>query len=91
MVCRQLRTNSCKDLLTRLDGCGKLPFAYDEKEMVYKEVRATETFTSPVKLSKEFDQDVDDDVRYFSMCQHYSFIFLFFVWVLFYTNVIIIS
>ena len=40
-----------------------MPFTYDEREKIYKEVQATQIFTSPVKQSKEFDQDdVDEDV-----------------------------
>jgi len=54
-----------------LDESGRLPFAYDEKEKVYKAVQATQIFTSPVKQNKEFDDEDGDDVRDLSSFEDY--------------------
>ena len=61
-TCRQLRVTSLKEMINHLDESGRLPFAYDEKEKVYKAIQATQVFASPVKQNKEFDDEEVDDV-----------------------------
>ena len=50
---------SLKEMISRLDETGLLPFAYDEKEKKYKAIQATQVFTSPMKQKKEFDEEDD--------------------------------
>ena len=53
--------HSVHDLIARLDEAGKLPFACDERERIYKAVQSTQVFLSPVKKVKHVDSSDDNE------------------------------